>query len=238
MPEKTDWNDTIRRYGEEMRRLYEQSGRPAPTPTKAPTEETPPPIPTPAPAVEEERAPAAQPDPLPDPPPALLRETPIAPPFGNAANGTAEPDDPFFPPEQAGETDVGILSVRLISARGTIPIVGATVTVFRNTADGARLYYVGETDENGESPEWALPTLDRDLSLEPGVIAPYVNYAVQANAVGFAAVLNESVSVFGGVKTVQRIAMLPLPEPTEAFDDVLLVTRPENPENELNGGAV
>ena len=227
MPEKTDWNDTIRRYGEEMRRLYEQSGRPAPTPTKAPTEETPP-IPTPAPAVEEERTPA----------PEENRETPIAPPFGNAANGTAEPDDPFFSPEQAGETDVGILSVRLISARGTIPIVGATVTVFRNTADGARLYYVGETDENGESPEWALPTLDRDLSLEPGVIAPYVNYAVQANAVGFAAVLNEGVSVFGGVKTVQRIAMLPLPEPTEAFDDVLLVTRPENPENELNGGAV
>ena len=227
MPEKTDWNDTIRRYGEEMRRLYEQSGRPAPSPTKAPTE-APPPIPTPAPAVEEERAPA----------PEESRETPIAPPFGNAANGTAEPDDPFFSPEQAGETDVGILSVRLISARGTIPIVGATVTVFRNTADGARLYYVGETDENGESPEWALPTLDRDLSLEPGVIAPYVNYAVQANAVGFAAVLNEGVSVFGGVKTVQRIAMLPLPEPTEAFDDVLLVTRPENPENELNGGAV
>lgn len=227
MPEKTDWNDTIRRYGEEMRRLYEQSGRPAPSPTKAPTE-APPPIPTPAPAVEEERAPA----------PEESRETPPAPPFGNATNGTAEPDDPFFPPEQAGETDVGILSVRLISARGTIPIVGATVTVFRNTADGARLYYVGETDENGESPEWALPTLDRDLSLEPGVIAPYVNYAVQANAVGFAAVLNEGVSVFGGVKTVQRIAMLPLPEPTEAFDDVLLVTRPENPENELNGGAV
>lgn len=225
MPEKTDWNDTIRRYGEEMRRLYEKSGLPAPALTPAPVS-----VPT--------EMPAETPTEVPVPVPEESREAPIAPPFGNAANGTAEPDDPFFSPEQAGETDVGLLSVRLVSARGTIPIAGATVTVFRQTDDGARLYYVGETDENGESPEWALPTLDRDLSLEPGVVAPYVNYAVQANAVGFAAVLNEGVSVFGGVKTIQRIAMLPLPAPTEAFEDVLLVTRPESPENELNGGAV
>ncbi len=229
MPETSDWSETIRHYGDEMRRLYQKSGLPEPAPA-------------PDPVVAAAAEPIPEPEPMPEPEPAPVRETvrenTPAPPFGNESGGTAQPGDPFSPPNNPNETDVGILSVRLVSARGTIPIAGATVTVFRMTADGARLYYIGETDENGASPEWVLPTLDRELSLEPGVTVPYVNYSVQANAAGFAAVLNEGVAVFGGVKTFQRIMMLPLPEPAADFEDTLLVTRPQSPENDLNGGGV
>ena len=230
MPEKTDWNDVIRRYSDELRRLHEKSAPQAPLPAP---KSAPEPAPAPLPVPEPIPVPEAEPTPRPSP----------APPFGNEAAGTAQenPGNELVAANadrQAGETDVGTLVVRLNSARGTIPIVGATVTVFRQTESGVRLYYMGETDENGESPTWTLPTLDRELSLEPGVITPYVNYAVQVNAVGFTTVLNEGVSVFGGVKTVQRVAMLPLPDETNAEEIPPLVTRPKNPENELNGGDV
>ncbi len=231
MSEYPNWSKTIRQYSDEMRRFYEKSRLPV-TEQKPDPAATPAPTPTPVNEVSPE--PVAEPSPMPNPAPtAIERETP-APPFGNNTDGTAQQAPSLSTPENVGETDEGTLVVRLNSARGTIPIAGATVTVFRADADGNRLLYLGQTDENGESPTWSLPTRDRNLSLEPGTTMPYVNYAVQANAVGYLAVLNEGVSVFGGVKTVQRITMLPLPEPATVFEDTVLVVRPQNPENELN----
>lgn len=225
MPDKTDWVEQIKRYSDELRRLHEKSDLPAPPAVTPAPENEPKPIPAPATAEQEEPPTVLSPAPA--------RQTVPTPPFGDSTDGTAQTDTERAA-SQAAETDIGTLIVRLQSARGTIPIVGATVMVFRQSVEGDRLIYMGETDENGESPEWALPTLDRNLSLEPGVAVPYVNYAVQANAVGYAAYLNEGVSIFGGIQTLQRIFMLPLPEPASALEETLLVTRPQNPLSELN----
>lgn len=218
MTNRPNLSEQIQQYSEELRRLHEKSE-----------------LPPPAPAIEPQTAPAQEP--LSAAPPSIPSipsvPTEPTPPFGNSETGTAQTAENASLATQ-GETDVGTLVVRLQSARGTIPIIGATVTVFRAEAGGDRLIYMGETDENGESPEWSLPTLDRNLSLEPGVAAPYVNYAVQANAAGYVAFLNEGVSIFGGVQTLQRIPMLPLPEPAADYENAVLVTRPQNPLSELN----
>lgn len=228
MPATPDWSEQIKQYSDEMRRLYQKSDPP-------PIEETepaavPPPTTTP-PAPTEEPAPAS---PLTKETPAPTRfSPPPAPPFGNGEGGTAQEAAPSAVSSEE-ETDTGTLVVRLVSARGTIPVVGATVTVFRSEADGDRLLYIGETDENGSSPTWTLPTKDRALSLEPGTVSPFVNYTVQANAGGYIASQNEGVAIFGGVQTFQRVFMLPLPEPAAVFEDTLLITRPESPLSELN----
>ncbi len=221
MTNRPDWSEQIQKYSDELRRFREKSELP-PAPPLAPA------IPPQSAPVQDlspaEKVPVESPSSVPTAP---------APPFGNSEAGTARTEATRDRPK-AAETDVGTLVVRLQSARGTIPIVGATVTVYRVEEGGDRLLYMGETDENGETPEWSLPTLDRNLSLEPGVAAPYVNYAVQANAVGYAAFLNEGVSIFGGVQTLQRIPMLPLPEPASDYENTILVTRPQNPLSELN----
>ena len=248
MTRSNDWSETIQRYSDELRRLYQQNDSAVPAPPSSP------PAPqkveesslAPAPEIEEEgntaktalpetaeAAEAEKTEPAAETPADKQPFSPPAPPFGADADGTALKSNDS-PATNAAETDVGTLTVRLISARGTIPIVGATVTVFRQERDGKRLIYMGETDESGESPEWSLPTVDRSLSLEPSAKPPYVTYAVQGNAVGYATFLNEGVAVFGGVKTVQRIPMLPLPDVADNAEETLMVTRAADPPSELN----
>ncbi len=220
-----DWSDTIRRYSDELRQLSQKSDLPVP----APITDTPPALKS------DEEAPASEPAiaTVPNLQPAKnTSPPPAAPPFGNETAGTALNSDDFG--SNGKETDTGTLTVRLISARGTIPVVGATVTVFRREADGNRLIYMGETDENGNSPEWSLPTVDRRISLEPSETLPYVTYAVQSNAAGFASFLNEGVSIFGGVKTVQRVMMLPLPDSADTTEESLMFVRPADPPSELD----
>ena len=229
MPATPDWSEQIKQYSDEMRRLYQKSD---PPPAKEETV-----ILSPLPTAPDEKVqePPTN-EPAPDQPietPTPIRDDSPTPPFGNDTSGTAQ-ETALSAVSPEDETDTGTLVVRLVSARGTIPIVGATVTVFRSEADGDRLFYMGETNESGESPTWTLPTKDRALSLEPGTTAPFINYTVQANAGGYVTYQNKGVAIFGGVQTVQRILMLPLPEPAAAFEDSLLITRPENPLSELN----
>lgn len=232
MQNSHDFAETVARYREEMRQLQEKSELP---PAESPAAATAFIPLEPQPAVSA----AVEPQPAPTPAPVEQKEAVFtaAPPFGNDVDGTAQTDDTetdFVEPPAEDETDAGLLVVQLNSARGTIPIAGATVTVFRTTDEGDQLLHIGETDESGSSPVWTLATKDRDLSLEPGEAVPYVNYAVQANAEGYVTFLNRGVSVFGGVKTVQRILMLPLPEPTAAFDQIRLETRAQTTPPELN----
>ena len=232
MQNSHDFAETVARYREEMRQLQEKSELP---PAESPAAATAFIPLEPQPAVSA----AVEPQPAPTPAPVEQKEAVFtaAPPFGNDVDGTAQTDDTetdFVEPPAEDETDAGLLVVQLNSARGTIPIAGATVTVFRTTDEGDQLLHIGETDESGSSPVWTLATKDRDLSLEPGEAVPYVNYAVQANAEGYVTFLNRGVSVFGGVKTVQRILMLPLPEPAAAFDQIRLETRAQTTPPELN----
>lgn len=211
--------DDVRRYSDELRRLYAKGDHAPPPPTPAPVS-----VPAPAPHVvaapTETAATNSQPD----------VSLPASPPFGDEQAGTAQTSDTVPADEGA---DVGFLVVRLTSARGTIPIVGATVTVYRADEDGDRLFYIGQTDENGESPVWSLPTKRRELSLEPGNDTPFTDYVVQANAAGYAVFFSEGVSIFGGVQTIQRLPMQPLPDSADATTATRFVTRSKAPLPEL-----
>ena len=142
-----------------------------------------------------------------------------APPMTPAAeppaeeDGAAEEETPPAP-EQAAEpeTDTGYIQVRTFTARQAIPVPGAVVTITRKNGDKDELIRIMQTDISGLSPVVAVPTVSRELSLQPGTIPPYTAYTIQSDAEGYYSVRNLNVPVYGGITAVQPVEMIPLPE--------------------------
>ena len=264
MPTHSSFEEQIRAYNEELRRYYAQSHPAAvpssepdraeepPMPAaeeeavevEAPLEETPavPEATEPAPVerpwesaqVDEWMETLLHPEAIPD-------EEPVDPWASvtafmereGLADYAAEPD-PSEPAQTDENTDTGYLQVRVFSARGAVPLVGAMVSVIGHDPAGQEtLLYLNRTDMSGLAPQVSLPTPDRALSLKPGDATPFVSYVVQVSAPGYATIRNEGVSVYGGVTSLQGVQMIPLPEPQSEYENVVVV-RPGGAPPELN----
>ena len=108
------------------------------------------------------------------------------------------------------EQNIGYLIVNVSTARGAIPLSGASVTVFDNSAEGNPLVTVVSTDTSGKTTRIALPTPDRSESKSPGTKKPFATYMVQVSHEGYYTVTNNGVPVFEGVTSIQPVEMIPL----------------------------
>lgn len=244
MPTSPSFEEQIRAYNEELRRYYAQSH---PAPREEPS--------APAPAAE----PPTEPEPVAAEPSSDIESPPASPverpwesakveawmeqilrsaeqstdPWDSvesfmAETPSPEPDSPDAP------DDVGFLQVRVFSARGAVPLVGATVSVIGHDPAGQEtLLHMDRTDQSGIAPQVSLPTPDRALSYRPGDATPFFTYVVQVNAPGYVTVRNEGVSVYGGVTSLQGVPMIPLPEPQIDYENEVVV-RPGGAPPELN----
>ena len=107
----------------------------------------------------------------------------------------------------------GYLTVNVTSADGAIPIPDATVAVRLIEGGVPRIIAVLITDESGQTPEIIIETPPVDLSLDPDAATPpYSLVDVETTAYGYYSMANISVPVFPGVRSVQNINMIPLPE--------------------------
>ena len=155
------------------------------------------------------------------------------------AEQTEPAPEPEAPPADAvpptdENSDAGYLQVRVFSARGAVPLVGANVSVIgHNPAGQETLLYLNRTDISGIAPQVSLPTPDRALSLRPGDATPFLNYIVQVSAPGYATIRNEGVSVYGGITSLQGVQMIPLPEPQSEYENTVVI-RPGGAPPELN----
>jgi len=146
----------------------------------------------PEPHFEQDRAamvPQAEETPLPEPP--------------------APPEDPEIPtpaPPIAESPFVGYLRVFTSTSNEAEPIEGALVTVSR----GDTLYANSTTNRDGYTPVIPLPSVDPDLTLQPGGPQPYVSYTIRVNAEGFRPVRFENVPIYGNNYVTQPVALLPL----------------------------
>lgn len=148
----------------------------------------------------------------PAPEPVVYTAPPVAPPFGDRPpTEPASPDTPAAP-ERPLPTDTGHLRVRTSSARGAIPLADSVITVLFVDGEHEELLHLAKTDESGYSPVFSLPTFRRELTLQPGSDYPNLCYTVLAHRAGYFSSRNECVPVYGGVTSVQEIAMIPLPE--------------------------
>lgn len=124
-------------------------------------------------------------------------------------------------------TDIGTIQVRVSTENQAIPIEGAVVTISHNQNGGMYLDRTLVTDRSGLTPLTDLPTKPRELSLVPGNSFPYAVYTIDISADGYFPKRFENAPVYGGVTSIQSVAMIPLPEGS-GDDTVMEYIQPMN----------
>lgn len=118
----------------------------------------------------------------------------------------------------ASTEEIGYLIIRVSTARGAIPLQGATVSVrgaFENSSD---IIYSLETDESGLTPRLPLPTPPRANSLSPNQSTPYSLWSIDVFKSGYATARYESVPVYPEVTSIQGAELVPLIEGGRPYD--------------------
>lgn len=112
-----------------------------------------------------------------------------------------------------GDNSWGFLQFDVFTAGGAYPVSNALVTVTKKLPSGSGLVRILFTDRNGRTPTIALPAPSRSLSQTPeSTVRPFSEYNVTVRAKGFYTIKDINIPIFAGVKTVQPIDLIPLPE--------------------------
>ena len=107
---------------------------------------------------------------------------------------------------------VGYLVVNVSTARGAIPLPGASVTVYYDSPDNTDVHSVLTTNMSGKTDKIALPAPSRALSEVPGNEKPYATYTISVYKDGYYPANSTAVPIFEGITSIQPIEMLPLAE--------------------------
>ena len=111
-------------------------------------------------------------------------------------------------------TGYGYMIVRVTTARGAIPLEGATVTVHNydpefesGRGDVVAVYTTGAS---GLTERFALPAPPRELSMSPGNGRSYETYNLSVTKAGYYQQYYTNVPVFEGITAIQNADMIPL----------------------------
>lgn len=104
----------------------------------------------------------------------------------------------------------GTLQFVVSTARQALPIVGARCEVSKVIAGEKHIFYTLLTDRSGQTETVSLPALPSALSQTPeGNIQPYVLYDAKVSKPGFTEVVIKNLPIFEGIKSVQRVNLVP-----------------------------
>lgn len=120
------------------------------------------------------------------------------------------------------EESIGYLKVKVSTARGAIPLEGATVRVRAEGFGNTGAVYSLETDSSGLTDILPLPAPPRSLSQEPNGSIPYSLWEVSVFCDGFISAIFSGVPVYTGITSVQNANLVPLPEgflPSESYNE-------------------
>lgn len=111
---------------------------------------------------------------------------------------------------EAANTGGGALSFMVSTASEALPVEGAAVTV-STRIDGAPWEMFGAlTNQSGETPARTLPAPSSSLSQdEDNKVQPFSLYDAEVSAEGFTKVILRDIPVFDGVRSIQRVALIP-----------------------------
>lgn len=130
------------------------------------------------------------------------------------------------PPATESPASAATLQVRVTSANQAVPIVQAVVTI--QEEENAPPLHVLLTDTSGLTTPVLLPATNPALTEAPVKNLAIVTYTVLVTAPGYFSVRNVNVPLFGGIATVQPVAMIPLPEFEEPNATELFFSVPKN----------
>lgn len=108
--------------------------------------------------------------------------------------------------------DTGYLVVKVSTARGAIPLSGATVIIRAEEEGRTDVLYSLTTDESGQTPKVSLPTPSRASSEAPGSARPFATYSIDVAMSGYLPQSFLGVPVFSSVLSIQPAVMIPAPE--------------------------
>ncbi|MCQ2408231.1 MAG: hypothetical protein MJ065_06850 [Oscillospiraceae bacterium] len=198
---RQEFEDTARRYREELFRMYASQNPAAPPPKPQPRTVTPS---VPDIAVQPETVPVQASLPADLPPEQSLRETPV-PPQNPAQETEPEPSEaPGLPKRDY----TGIIRVHTATAQGARPVFGAAVIITRIVQGDPELISLQSTDESGNIEPVQVPA--------PQPSADQRNpqsffYDITVQAKGYYREHSADVPVFPHITSVQNFDLIPLP---------------------------
>ncbi len=108
------------------------------------------------------------------------------------------------------DRSVGYLTVRVTTARGAIPLEGATVNIRGDGEDSSALLYSLLSDNSGMTPKVSLSTPPNENSQTPLGAAAYSTYNIDVFKEGYIPLYFHKVPVFPNIISVQPAVMVPV----------------------------
>lgn len=106
----------------------------------------------------------------------------------------------------------GYLTARIYTSKGSLPVLGALVTVTANRGDSVAILGKRTTDKNGLIEPIAIAAPDVSLSLEPGDMPVYTTVDVRVDKELFYTVIIKNVQIFARQTTIVDTPLVPLPQ--------------------------
>ena len=107
------------------------------------------------------------------------------------------------------EQSVGYLTVNVTTARGAIPLEGATVNVRGDEKDSSAILYSLLSNRDGRTPRVSLPTPPKENSDAPGGASAFSTYNIEVFKDGYVPLYFQNVPIFPSVLSVQPAVMVP-----------------------------
>ncbi len=104
---------------------------------------------------------------------------------------------------------VGYLIVKVSTARGAIPLEGASVNVRGGDAASSGVQFSLRTDRDGQTSRITLPTPNLSESQTPNGEIPYGLYHIDVFREGYLPLFFHNVPVFPSVISIQPAVMVP-----------------------------
>ncbi len=113
---------------------------------------------------------------------------------------------------QAPASSEGYLTLRIGTAGGALPIVGADIRIVGADPENEGVVYLLTSDQSGKTPKITLPAPQKALSQSPASAAEsYSTYNVTVFKDGFYTQRILRLPVFPTITSTQFIEMIPLP---------------------------
>lgn len=133
-------------------------------------------------------------------------------------------------------TGYGYMIVRVTTARGAIPLEGATVTVQNYDPEFEKgrgdVIAVYTTGDSGLTEKFSLPAPSGALSMSPGNGKSYESYILTVTKGGYYRQEYVNVPVFEGITAIQTADLIPLPDSGQTDNyttDDTVIFETENP---------
>ncbi len=104
--------------------------------------------------------------------------------------------------------DLGVLKIEAFTANEGIPIPDTDIIIYKDIGEYNVVFFKGKTDSSGMIDNIYLPTPVKSdsMSLEEPL---YTVYEMNAYHIGFETIKKYSIGMFGDVKVIQYVKMMP-----------------------------